>query len=238
MDENTTILLADNNKLFLEIEKTIMQRTSVKILTAYDGNEALELARQHRPNIVILDLNLPELDGAECCHAIKQDPSLDDTAVMLVAAGGRPQDQDRCRNAGCDEILLKPINRTEFLKKVEKKLRLPLRRKRYQAEIKVQYGENEASSLIGYSIDISSGGFFIKTETPLEVSESLALRFSLTSHIKEIICSANVAWVNSPQKQVKLDWPPGMGVQFVDISLGELHAIRNFIESNLLEPSW
>ena len=238
MDENPTILLADNTELFLEIEKTIMQRTSVKILTAYDGNEALELARQHRPNIVILDLNLPELDGAKCCHAIKQDPSLDDTAVMLIASGGRPKDQDRCRNAGCDEILLKPINRTEFLKKVEKKLRLPLRRKRYQAEIKVQYGENDAASLIGYSIDISSGGFFIKTENPLEVSESLALRFSLTSDIKEIICSANVAWVNSPQKQIKLDWPPGMGVQFVDISLGELHAIRNFIESNLLEPSW
>jgi len=238
VDENPTILLADNIELFLEIEKTIMQRTSVKILTAYDGNEALELARQHRPNIVILDLNLPELDGAECCHAIKQDPSLHDTAVMLVATGGRPQDQDRCRNAGCDEILIKPINRTEFLKKVEKKLRLPLRRKRYQAKIKVQYGENDASSLTGYSIDISSGGLFIKTEKPLDVSESLALRFSLTNHIKEIICSANVAWVNSPQKQVKLDWPPGMGVQFVDISLGELHAIRNFIESNLLEPSW
>ena len=101
MDENTTILLADNNKLFLEIEKTIMQRTSVKILTAYDGNEALELARQHRPNIVILDLNLPELDGAECCHAIKQDPSLDDTAVMLVApkcpAGLPCEKRIRCR---------------------------------------------------------------------------------------------------------------------------------------------
>lgn len=238
MDENKTILLADDSKLFLQIEKTFLQRTRVKILTASDGKEALELAQQHLPNVVILDLNMPEMDGVECCHAIKQDPSLNDTAVMMVTTEGRPQDQDRCRNAGCDEVLLKPINRTEFLKKVEKLLRLPVRRKRYQAKIKVQYGENDVSSLTGYSIDISTGGLFIKTEKPFDLSDSLALRFSLPGHAREIICRSKVAWVNSPQKPVKLDWHPGMGTQFVDISLGELNAIRNFIESNLLEPSW
>jgi uncharacterized protein (TIGR02266 family) len=238
VDENTTILLADDTRLFLEIEKTFLQRTSVRILTAYDGMEALELARQHRPNVVILDLNMPEMDGAECCHAIKHDPTLHDTTVIMVTTGGRPRDQDRCRKAGCDEILLKPINRAEFLKRVEKYLRLPLRRKRYQAKFEVQYGEKGALSLTGYSIDISSGGLFIKTEKPLDVGESLALHFSLTNHEKEINCRANVAWVNAPEKPVKSDWPPGMGIQFVDISLGELHAIRHFIESNLLEPSW
>jgi uncharacterized protein (TIGR02266 family) len=238
VDENKKILLAGNTKLLLGIEKTFLQRASVKLFTVYEGIDTLELAREHRPDVVIIDLNMPEMGGTECCYAIKQDPTLHDTRVIMLTTGGHPNDQDRCLKAGCDEILLKPINPTEFLKKVEKYLRLPLRRKRYQAKIKVQYGENDVSFLNGYSFDISSGGLFIITEKTFDISESLALRFSLTGYAREIMCHSKVAWVNFPQKPVKLDWPPGMGIQFVDISLGELHSIRTFIESKLLDPSW
>jgi uncharacterized protein (TIGR02266 family) len=238
MDEKKKILLADDTKLFLELEKTFLQRSCVDLLIAHDGKQALALARQHRPDVAVLDLNMPEMDGDECCLAIKQDLNLKDTAVVMVTTMGRTQDQERCREAGCDEILLKPINRTEFLSTIEKLLRIPTRNERYQANIKVHYGENTGTSLTGFSIDISSGGLYISTENPLAVGESLTLRFSLESYTREIVCKSQVAWINSLPNLKKPNLPPGMGIRFVDIPLEELHAIRNFMMSNHLEPSW
>lgn len=238
MNEQKKVLLADDTKLFLELEKTFLQRTSVDILTAHNGKQALELARQHHPDIAILDLNMPEMDGDECCRAIKQDPDLECTKVLMVTTEGRTQDQERCREAGCDEMLFKPINRAEFLATVEKLLQIPTRNERYQAKIKVEYGANAETTLTEYSIDISSGGLYIRTDSPLDEGELLFLRFSLSSDTSEIVCRARVAWNNSPPNLKKLDWPPGMGIQFIDITLDELRTIRNFLENNPLKPSW
>ena len=238
MDKKKKILLADDAKLFLEIEKTFLQRTSVDILTASDGRQALELARQHHPDVAFLDLNMPEMDGDECCRAIKQDPDLQDTAVVMVTTKGRTQDQERCRKAGCDEVLLKPINRTEFLATAEKFLQIPSRSMRYKVKAQVKYGENVETSLTGFSIDISSGGLYISTEKPLDVGESLVISFSLESPAQEITCKCQVAWINSLPNLKRSDLPPGMGIQLIGISLEDLHAIRNFIDNKQLEPSW
>lgn len=238
MDQKKTILLADDAKLFLEIEKSFLQRTSVDILTAGDGRQALELARQHRPDVVFLDLNMPEMDGDECCRAIKQDPDLQGTAVVMVTTMGRPQDLERCRETGCDDVLLKPINRTEFLRTAEKFLQLATRSTRYKIKTQVRYGKHAETSLTAFCVDISSGGLYISTENPLDVGESLAIRFSLESPFREIVCKCQVAWVNSPAKPRKPSLPAGMGIQFVDLSLEDLHSIRNFIKNKQLEPSW
>jgi len=233
-----TILLVDDTKLFLQLEKTFLQRSGINILTASNGSQALELARKHFPNVVFLDLNMPIMDGDECCRAMKNDPDLKGIAIVMVTTDGRPQDQKRCRDAGCDEILLKPINRTEFVATAQKLLQLSVRNERFKAKIQVQYGEDANKSLADFSTDISSGGLFIKTEKPLDIDEILNIKFALPSPKREITCSAQVAWVNSPKNPTKASLPSGVGVRFVDLSLDDLHAIRNYIENNQLEPSW
>lgn len=232
------VLLADDAKLFLELEKTFLQRASVDILTAGNGEQALALARLHRPDVAVLDLNMPETDGDECCRAIKQDPRLQGTAVVMVTTEGRSKDLERCRAAGCDAVLLKPINRTEFLATVQKWLQLPARSERYKAKIQVQYGGETGNLLTKFSVDIGSGGLFICTDKPLDVEESVKIRFSLPSQPGEIACTGRVAWVNEPLNQKKSVLPPGMGVQFVDISPENLSVIHEFLAANQLTPSW
>lgn len=238
MDEKRKILLADDARLFIELEKTFLQRTSVDILTASNGRQALELVRQHLPDIAILDLNMPEMGGDECCRAIKQDPALKHIAVVMVTTGGRIKDQERCRDAGCNELLLKPINRAEFLATTEKLLQLSTRKERYKVRTQIRYGQNSETSLTDFSIDMSSGGLYINTGAPFEVGDSLALRFSLEEDSREIACNARVAWVNSPPKLKKPNIPAGMGVQFIDLSLEDLHTIGNFTKGKQLKPAW
>lgn len=112
------ILLVDDVKLFLELEKSFLTLAPAVILTASNGDEALSIVRKERPALVFLDLYMPVLDGIACCRAIKSDPELAAIPVIMVTTGGKPQEEEQCRNAGCDGFLTKPIDRAALLDKV------------------------------------------------------------------------------------------------------------------------
>jgi two-component system, cell cycle response regulator len=114
------ILLVDDVKLFLELEKSYLNLTQAQVLTAANGQEALELVRSKRPDLVFLDLYMPVLDGKACCMAIKDDPELAAIPVVMVTTGGKSEEVDLCRAAGCDGLLTKPIDRSAFLDMVSR----------------------------------------------------------------------------------------------------------------------
>jgi len=168
---------------------------------------------------------------------MKNDSALKNIRIVMVTTAGRPQDQQRCREAGCDEILLKPINRTEFVATAQRMSQLPTRSERYKAKLQVRYGQNTDKMLSDFSIDISSGGLFIETDSPLEVDQQFKIGFTLPDPKRDVNCSAQVAWVNLPLSPIKTARPPGMGVRFIDLSLDDLHAVSNYIENNQLDPA-
>jgi CheY-like chemotaxis protein len=114
------ILLVDDVRLFLELEKSFLNLSQVEILTAANGEEALAIVRRERPDLVFLDLYMPVLDGAVCCATIKGDPELSATPVVMVTTGGKPEEVEQCRAAGCDGLLTKPIDRSAFLDTVSR----------------------------------------------------------------------------------------------------------------------
>lgn len=74
----------------------------------------------HRPGLVLLDLVMPEVGGDECCRLIKQNPQPCSTPVVVVALGGGQEEQELCRSAGRDDVLMKPIDR-QYLQAVAKR---------------------------------------------------------------------------------------------------------------------
>ena len=110
--------------------------------------------------------------------------------------------------------------------------------KRLKSQVRVYYGPSKDRLLTGFSVDVSAGGLFLHTECPLAVDENLMLLFHLQHQEKSISCNARVAWVNDEENPRKPDLPPGVGVQFVDMSLDSLQAIRRFLEHNEIEPAW
>lgn len=239
MEKSKKILLADDVELFLEMERNFLQRQDLDLLIAKDGRKALEMIRQHSPQLVFLGLRMPGLSGEECCRSIKEDASLSGTAVVMIAAAGQPELAEKCRAAGCDEILFKPINHDRFLAIVRHYLDLEMRTdKRLKAQIRVYYGPAPQKLLSEFSVDLSTGGVYVKTDFPLPVDESLTLRFTLPDQQRMVSCRARVAWVNPRENPRKPELPPGMGIQFVELSLEDMKSIRRFLEHNDLEPSW
>ncbi len=239
MEKTHKILLADDIELFLEMEKHFLQREDLDLIISRGGEKALEMIRQHSPQVAFLGFQMPDMGGIECCRQVKADAAISKTAVVLMVAAGQPELAEKCREAGCDAVLFKPIKHDEFLTTVRRYVPLDVRSgKRLKAQLRVSYGKEPQKVLSEYSVDLSTGGLYLKTDFPLNVDESLTLRLTLPDLQRMVTCSARVAWVNDKESPRKPEFPPGMGVQFVDMSLEDVKSIRRFLEYNELEPSW
>jgi uncharacterized protein (TIGR02266 family) len=239
MTPKKRILLADDVELFLKLESTFFDRNEFELKTARNGQEVLRVIREVEPQLIFMDLYMPDMDGDECCRLIKGSARFSHIPVIMVTHGGRDSDLDRCRRAGCDDIVLKPIKRRDFLDTTQKHLRVEERNApRYEARLRVQYGSGSQQLLTNYSINLSTGGLFIETENPLPVDTPLTVDFILPANDRQIRCLARVAWVNDQDLHRKANLPDGMGLQFLDITMDAMDAIRDYIKNEKLAPFW
>jgi uncharacterized protein (TIGR02266 family) len=237
--EKKTILLPDDEELLLALEKSFFRRDKFELLVARTGEEALEMAEIHFPDLVLLDLSMPGMAGDECCRRIKENPRLRSMPVILVAPGGGQEELERCRAAGCDDALLNPIDRQYLLSVAQKFFSVSERAApRIVARLRISYGTGTQHLLSNYSVNLSTGGVFLECDQPLPEDTPLTLEILLPARDTRIRCRGRVAWVNDPEKRKKDTLPPGMGLQFLDLSLDDMHAIREFIDREYLTPSW
>lgn len=237
--EKKIVLLPNDEELLMELQKTFFRRDKFELLVARTGDQALELVETHRPDLVLLDLSMPGMGGDECCRRIKEHPRLRSTPVILVAPGGGPEELELCRAAGCDDALLNPIDRQYLLSVARKYFSVSERiAPRIAARLRISYGSGTQQLLTNYSVNLSTGGVFLECDEPLPEDTPLTLEIFLPTRNSRIRCRGRVAWINDPKKKKKDSLPPGMGLQFLDLSLDDLHAIREFVDREDLTPSW
>jgi uncharacterized protein (TIGR02266 family) len=230
------ILLVDDVDLFLELEKTFFRREVFDLLVARTGKEAYEMVVTHRPDLVFMDLCMPEMNGDEACRRVKADPELRATPVVMVTLAGRADDLARCREAGCDDILLKPINRHHFMAAARKHLQVLERTvPRIGSRLPIRYGKGTQGGQ-AHSVNLSRGGVFIETAEVMSPGEVLSLEISLPEGPRTVCCSGLVVWVNHPVKPAKPRLPCGIGVRFVDLDPEDLRAIEEFVKRECLSP--
>ncbi|MCI0546556.1 MAG: response regulator [Candidatus Rokubacteria bacterium] len=115
---STTILVADDHRPILELVRFTLEADGVTVLEAANGVEALAMARAARPDLVLLDVHMPGLDGLAVCRQLRADPELSDTPIILLTAAAQESDRLRGRAAGADEYLTKPFSPLALLKLV------------------------------------------------------------------------------------------------------------------------
>lgn len=230
------VLLVSDDNLFSEIENSFLYRDECELLFAASGIDAYEAAVEERPDLIFMDVDLPKLSGDECCRRLKANPGLRQIPVILIAHGDKGEELRCCQRAGCDDILLKPLNRQLLVEAGRRHLKVSQRNApRVPLKLSVHYGVgDEERQLHEYSINVSTGGLFIETGDPPPVSTPLRLEFFLPDQEQPIRCRAQVAWINTEDGQQHLRQPKGMGVQFVDVGLEDMRLIRSFIMQELL----
>lgn len=223
------LLLVDDAELFLELERTFLQRTGYQIYTARSGVEALRIAREIRPDLILLDLNMPGMDGDEVCREIKNDPGLKDIHVVMVTARGREEDRARCIEAGCDGYLTKPINRVELLARIRQALNERVRSlPRVPISVNVRWRSAEGVEGRGHTLNLSAGGLFVIGEPPLAMRTRHTAEFALPGIAEPFRLESEVVWNTIGLKQGALT--PGFGIRFIDPDPGVVRGLERFVD--------
>ena len=117
------ILLVDDDELNLDLLSRKLQRNGYDTITATDGKEAISLAESTKPDLILMDMSLPELDGWEATRQLKADNSTKNIQVISLTANAMPEDRAKALAAGCDEYETKPIVFENLFAKMEILLR-------------------------------------------------------------------------------------------------------------------
>lgn len=114
-----TILVVEDNELNMKLFHDLLEAHGYNILQTRDGMEALKLARHHKPDLILMDIQLPEVSGLEVTKWIKEDDNLRAIPIIAVTAFAMKGDEEKIREGGCEAYIAKPISVTNFLKTVQ-----------------------------------------------------------------------------------------------------------------------
>jgi CheY-like chemotaxis protein len=113
------ILLVEDNEMNRDMLSRRLVRSGYEVVMAVQGEEGVSLARSSAPDVVLMDMSLPVLDGWEATRRLKSDPSTRDIPIIALTAHAMTGDREKAREAGCDDFDTKPVEYTRLLSKIE-----------------------------------------------------------------------------------------------------------------------
>ncbi len=122
--QKSTVLIVDDNEANLELLQAYLEDIDCRIITAYDGPEAMERVSQESPDLLLLDIMMPKMSGFEVCKRIKSKPETANIPVIMVTALSEFGDIERAIESGAEDFLSKPVNKLELIARVRTMLKL------------------------------------------------------------------------------------------------------------------
>jgi len=114
-----TILIVEDNELNMKLFHDLLEAHGYETLQTRDGLKALDIAREHRPDLILMDIQLPEVSGLEVTKWLKEDDELRSIPVIAVTAFAMKGDEDKIREGGCEAYISKPISVTSFIETIQ-----------------------------------------------------------------------------------------------------------------------
>ncbi len=116
------VMIVEDNELNMKLFHDLLEAHGIDVIQTRDGREVLDLAREHRPDLILMDIQLPEVSGLDVTRWLKQDDELKAIPVIAITAFAMKGDEEKIREGGCEDYISKPISVMQFLDKVKKYL--------------------------------------------------------------------------------------------------------------------
>jgi two-component system, cell cycle response regulator DivK len=115
-----TVLIVEDNELNMKLFNDLLEARGYRVLQTRSGHEVLSLARANRPDLILMDIQLPEISGLDVTRWLKDDEQLKSIPVVAITAFAMKGDEDRIRAVGCEGYLSKPISIPKFLETIQR----------------------------------------------------------------------------------------------------------------------
>jgi CheY-like chemotaxis protein len=214
------LLIVDDMKSFLDLEKSFLSRADCRILSATTGLEAIKVAQMERPDLIILDVEMPEMNGIEATRILSSQKDLRDIPIVILSSTTR---RDESITAGAREFIQKPIDEDAFLEMVRRYVTLPIRKDPRRPLDRPCTLSKEGQMGQGIVADLSVTGLFLKTPMKLAVGDRVHIGFAfpLDGSQKEVQADAIVVRIVGT----------GFGLRFPDLAEGTRLYIQEFVGS-------
>ena len=231
-DKPKTVLLVDDVQLFLRLEETFFRRAGCKVLTAASGKDALRIAKEKSPDIILVDYYMQDMTGGEVCKEIKTDAKTKDIPVIVVSTSSKKEDIDACFKAGCDDYLTKPVQPDVVLSRAAQLLAIPHREhRRLPVNFRIE-GEAPPLTFTGFSKNLSQSGISIEAEQAIESGMRLKLWMPINEDRTLVEFMGEVVRSEVDKQRGKYTY----GIRFTEISESAKSALEEFLKKHLPEP--
>jgi CheY-like chemotaxis protein len=119
-DTRKTVLLVEDNEDNLVVYRTILEHVGYRVIEARDGEEGVARAQQDLPDLILMDISIPKIDGWEATQRLKADPGTDGIPIIALTAHALEEDRQKALQAGCDGYLAKPVEPRRVVQEVER----------------------------------------------------------------------------------------------------------------------
>jgi CheY-like chemotaxis protein len=170
------ILLVDDMRSFLDLEATFLSRAECRLLTASTGLEAIRVARLEKPDLVVLDIEMPEMNGIQACRILRSDAVTSRIPVIVLTS---MQLEDEARRAGASHFLRKPIDEPTFLAEVKKFLPVVERAETRVAVDAPVTLSREGTTVEARLVNLAPTGFYVASETRPPIGTRFDVSFAL-----------------------------------------------------------
>ena len=230
---NLKILLVDDVDFFRDVMCDYFKRTPATIITASDGEEAINVAMREWPGLIYMDVGMPGMNGIEVCKKIKAHPQLKKIPVLLVFTPDRDATIKEVEASGCDGYLAKPFGREEFLNLGHRHLfNIQRRERRVPCQMTIDFEINGASYQ-GRGVDISLHGLYLEFRDEIPPKKHVKASFLLpTISSKKIEVAGRIAWVNQGFPRENMGLAQGFGIEFQSIDMDSVDIVKAYLEKN------
>lgn len=117
-----TVLIVEDNELNMKLFQDLLEAHDIATIQTRSGHEVIKMARDHKPDLILMDIQLPEISGLDLTKMLKQDDDLKSIPIIAVTAFAMKGDEQKIREGGCEDYISKPISVTNFLMTIQKYL--------------------------------------------------------------------------------------------------------------------
>ena len=117
-----TVLIVEDNELNMKLFNDLLEAHGINTIETRDGNGVLDIARERKPDLILMDIQLPEISGLDVTKMLKADSELKSIPVIAVTAFAMKGDEEKIREGGCEDYISKPISVTQFIEVIQKYL--------------------------------------------------------------------------------------------------------------------